>query len=511
MRTATSYSIVLKPQQALNRAIKHSALLASALGLCIFITACAPLQNAQLSTTSSTSTSSPNSALACAQKLKPQLVSNDKSTTSITAIQHNQCTASGYIKVLTSGAQTQSVLYQQAKAYTDYTLNVTAAGLYQFNLNIQAKKDTQPALKLIIDNQPAAQVTIKSQGSYNAAITPIYLKGGLQHVRIMATQAGAQLNTLSLTSLEDNTLTPQQLVDVMGTGINLGNTLDEPAGQDWGAQKEQEHYFDAFKAAGFGHVRIPITWGGRTAEVAPYTVDPEWMDRVEKTVDWALERGFIVIINAHHERWLKEQYTEQRMQRLEAIWTQLMARFQYKPKRLIFELLNEPHGMTMAQTNAANVRILNIVRATNPTHSAVFSGNGYTPYDALIAADIPDDKYLIGNFHSYNPWEFGGQCKRRWGTAEDKAQLRDIYQQVANWSAKHNVPATVNEFAAARYDWENPENICNLDDRTHYFKAHIESQKEFGIPGTIWDDDGSFRFYDRKTGTWDNALKSLVL
>ena len=41
--------------------------------------------------------------------------------------------------------------------------------------------------------------------------------------------------------------------------------------------------------------------------VAPYKINKSRMDRVETLVDWALAEGLYVIINAHHETWLKKK------------------------------------------------------------------------------------------------------------------------------------------------------------------------------------------------------------
>ena len=42
-------------------------------------------------------------------------------------------------------------------------------------------------------------------------------------------------------------------------GTNLGNYLEAPPGQDWGA-KYTEADFVHIKAEGFDHVRLPIAW-----------------------------------------------------------------------------------------------------------------------------------------------------------------------------------------------------------------------------------------------------------
>ena len=91
--------------------------------------------------------------------------------------------------------------------------------------------------------------------------------------------------------------TPQQLVDKMGRGINLGNVLSAPFEGNWsGAATEQ--YFIVVAEAGFKNVRIPIDFFGTrtsgdtsryseeanttfTGSRADFTVNGSYLDRLE--------------------------------------------------------------------------------------------------------------------------------------------------------------------------------------------------------------------------------------
>ncbi|ALO36694.1 hypothetical protein CMT41_12815 [Colwellia sp. MT41] len=312
--------------------------------------------------------------------------------------------------------------------------------------------------------------------------------------------------------IDPNPISPLTAVSEMGIGINLGNTLDAPTEGSWAPAAEEQFIID-FKEAGFKHVRIPVTWHERTDSSAPYQVDAAEMDRVETIVDWALQQELYVILNAHHDNWLKDNYASQsNRNRFDSIWLQIVERFKYKSAKLLFEILNEPVGLTIDNVDEINVRVLDIIRRANPTRLVVFSGNGFTPIDALLAAAIPDknDDYLIANFHAYDPWPFAGQCLRDWGTDADIAALGDIYQKAHNWSVEHDIPVTVNEFGVAHFDFTAPENICNEDDRLKYIAAHVNFATAHGIAATFWDDAGSFSTYDRAEYSWGPEKDILV-
>ena len=103
-------------------------------------------------------------------------------------------------------------------------------------------------------------------------------------------------------------VTPWEMVERMGKGLNLGNTLEAPYEGDW-SSPAAEYYFHDFIDAGFTCVRIPIRWTNHMLDTTPYTVDSAWMDRVEQVIDWALDTGLVIIINSHHDNeWLYDEF-----------------------------------------------------------------------------------------------------------------------------------------------------------------------------------------------------------
>ncbi|WP_233267305.1 glycoside hydrolase family 5 protein [Paraglaciecola sp. L3A3] len=322
-----------------------------------------------------------------------------------------------------------------------------------------------------------------------------------------STQASAQT---SLPLKLNNEISAHKAVSEMAIGINLGNTLDAPLEGDWALPAEKS-FIIAFKNAGFKHVRIPVTWHHHTQQVAPFKIDEKFLTRVEQVVDWALAEDLYVILNAHHESWFKNDYSAN-LPRFNKIWLQLAERFKQKSAKLAFEILNEPTGMTMQQVNKLNRQVLALIRNHNPNRLVIYSGNGYTPLASLLSAEIPDidDKFLIGNFHSYDPWNFAGKCIQTWGSHNHQTELRKIYQKANQWSNDNQIPVMINEFGAAKYDHTAPENVCDLQQRLDYLKHHVSLAKEYAITGTFWDDGGSFSTFDRRTNTWGPEKDILV-
>jgi aryl-phospho-beta-D-glucosidase BglC (GH1 family) len=297
-------------------------------------------------------------------------------------------------------------------------------------------------------------------------------------------------------------ITPQEAVLQMGRGINLGNTLEPPEEGGWNNPTVKEYYFDDYVAAGFKTIRIPVSWYGHTEESPPYAVDIDWMDRVEKIVDWGLSRKLFIILNAHHESWLKEDPNANHIERFDSIWSQVAYRFKNKSDSLIFEILNEPHPMLKDTVDNLNERVLSIIRKTNPTRIVAFSGHMWSNAEELITARIPNDDYLLGYFHSYDPWNFAGESKGTWGTVSDINNLIKKFSSAKEWSETNHIPIILGEFGAKKF--------CDYNSRMKHYAAYVEQAVEHNFAFQAWDDGGDFRIYQRETGGW-NEIKDILL
>ncbi|MFK7937516.1 MAG: cellulase family glycosylhydrolase [Saprospiraceae bacterium] len=298
-------------------------------------------------------------------------------------------------------------------------------------------------------------------------------------------------------------LTPAQAVAEMGRGINLGNTLEPPLEGGWNNGPAQEVHFDAYVEAGFSNVRIPVRWDQHTGNSEPFAVNENWMNRVEQVVDWGLERGFYITLNGHHEDWLKNNYANETLRnRYDAIWVQIAERFKDKSEKLIFEIINEPKGMTRTQVDELNARILGIIRQNNPTRLVIYGGNEWANSAQLLAAAIPDDDYVIGYYHSYDPWNFSGLGNGTWGTANDYQQMNNQYQSVKNWSEANGIPVHHSEFGALLR--------CDYNSRMRIYAHNVEQCLINGFAFSVWDDGGDFGVLKRNSNTWPEVKDILM-
>ncbi len=306
-------------------------------------------------------------------------------------------------------------------------------------------------------------------------------------------------------------LSPQDALKGMSRGINIGNTMEPPTEGGWGNPPVKERAFDDYKNAGFTAIRIPITWDGHTSGTSPYTINSTWLARVDTVVSWGLRRGLLIIINAHHETWLKDALADSGVARqdsdiarFDSIWSQIATHFQNRSDSLIFEILNEPYPAPEAAVNALNVQVLKIIRRTNPTRIVSYSGYVWSNSDQLVTAEIPDssDKYLIGYYHSYDPYPFGLIGTGTYGTASDIAATKAKFDEVTTWSIKNNILVILDEFGYI--------DTAAYNSRMCAYGTVVDQALEHGVGAYAWDDGGDFPIYNRTTYGF-NEIKDILI
>ncbi len=201
-----------------------------------------------------------------------------------------------------------------------------------------------------------------------------------------------------------------ELNERLGRGVNFGNALEAPAEGAWGMTLESS-YFDLVKEGGFDSIRLPVSWTTHASKEAPYTVDPEFMNRVQWAVDEALARDLNIIVNVHHYDELnKDPIAEE--ERYLAIWQQIATHFREYPNTVYFELLNEPHDAFNGNAKAWNellAKTLNVVRESNPDRAVIVGPTNWNSITSLSQLELPDDPKLIVTVHFYDPFEFTHQ------------------------------------------------------------------------------------------------------
>ncbi len=306
----------------------------------------------------------------------------------------------------------------------------------------------------------------------------------------------------------------------MGVGWNLGNTLDTKSKDEtaWGNPKATKELIDAVSNKGFKTLRVPVTWQYHMGSAPDYTIESEWLDRVEEVVNYGLDNGMYVIINIHHdEEWIVPTYDQVDVvkDQLNKVWTQIATRFKDYDEHLVFESLNEPRliGSTAEWTGgtAEGRDCINQYHQVNVDAIRATGGNNaqryilispYAASSAQVAIDglvLPSSSNIIVSVHNYFPYNFAlatSDFITEWGTESDKqamdAELDRVYQKfIAN-----GIAVVMGEWGSLNHN--------NTEDRVLHAQYFANGCVSRGICPVWWDNGSAdyFGIINRNDYSW---------
>ena len=228
----------------------------------------------------------------------------------------------------------------------------------------------------------------------------------------------------------------------MGIGWNLGNTLDaNDATKTWKTTEEHEtcwgqpvttpELLKMMKEAGFGAIRVPVTWYQEMD--ANGKVNDAWMKRVKEVVDYVIDNGMYCLLNVHHDTgadggtfksWIKASganYTANK-DKYEGLWKQIAETFKDYDQHLLFEAYNEmldekntwnePVDKTdgYKAINDYAKSFVTVVRATGGNNAqrnlVVNTYSASNSSAAMKALELPEETgHIVFQIHNYPNWK----------------------------------------------------------------------------------------------------------
>ena len=311
------------------------------------------------------------------------------------------------------------------------------------------------------------------------------------------------------------------IANALGRGINLGNMLDAPVEGLWGVKLEPD-YLDKV-ASVFTTVRLPVRFTNHAALTADATLDPEFAKRVDRAVDALLAKGVYVILDLHHYNQISGDSMHPQEKpvdpavvevRLVNLWRQIALRYQDRSPKLLFELLNEPHGPLNGEAwNTLAPRVLAAVRASNPSRTVLIGPGEWNSIRELPKLRLPPDRNLIVSIHNYDPFNFTHQGidylphPFPTGTtccdATQRKMVTDVLDAAAKWGRDNGYPLHLGEFGA--YE------AADLKSRAEYARLVRDAAERRGIGWAYWEFASNFGIYSPKTGQWVEPLRRALL
>ena len=317
--------------------------------------------------------------------------------------------------------------------------------------------------------------------------------------------------------------TAKDAVKNMGVGWNLGNTLDANDATKtwtttaqhetcWGQPVTKPELLKMMKEAGFGAIRVPITWYQEMD--ADGKVNDAWMKRVKEVVDYVIDNGMYCIINVHHDTgadsgnyksWLKASTSSYNTNKAkyEGLWKQIAEQFKDYDQKLLFESYNEmldekntwnePVDKTdgYKAINSYAKSFVTTVRATGGNNKdrnlVVNTYSASSTPDAMQNLDLPEESnHIIFQIHSYPNWQNKSNAKK------------EIDNLISNIKSKllDRAPVIVGEYATFT-TWPSEIDYYAKDKEVALYAMDylIQKTKENGIGTFYWMgmSDGSYR------------------
>jgi endoglucanase len=303
---------------------------------------------------------------------------------------------------------------------------------------------------------------------------------------------------------------------LIGRGVNIGNSLESPKEGDWDVTL-QEEYFQLIKDAGFNSIRLPVRWDSHAMEKAPYTLDPNFMARIDWAIKNALSRNLVLTINMHnYYDFFKDPNNHK--ERFLAIWQQIAERYKDYPNTLLFEAINEPQDNLkgVPEWNAMLKEWLAVIRKSNPNRIVVIGSANFNNYYEVKGLELPkDDRKIIVTFHYYMPNKFTHQgapwtpdsnryLGLKWGTDQEKRTVERDFKVVANWAKENNRPIYLGEFGVFYK--------ADPNSRFQWTKTVADEAVNQGFSFTYWEFcHTNFGIYDPKTKVWNKQLLEALI
>jgi endoglucanase len=263
----------------------------------------------------------------------------------------------------------------------------------------------------------------------------------------------------------------------LGAGINMGNTLEAVSEGEGTGGRFHQSYFDAYRKAGFKTVRVPVRWDTHMDHSEPFKVNATWLQRIEQVVNYGLGLGLHIIINSHNDKWIDLGALPEFMgalPRFLSLWEQISNHFSSFDSKLLFEIYNEPHNMSLQSLNILNQKVLPIIRKQNPTRTVLLGGDGWMgiwwlrshqkdfqiDFNRTVSTSHSEslatvkDTNLMLEVHNYGPMavttpKSNGWPQTEWGNSNDIGKIQDDFGFLSNFSQQHNLSIVLGEYACA--------------------------------------------------------------
>lgn len=191
-----------------------------------------------------------------------------------------------------------------------------------------------------------------------------------------------------------------------GVNFSIWFEKDSPADIDFIFYTEQD--FIDVKKMGVDVVRLPVRFHKMTAGSPTYKLDKDFLNMLDMAVGWAEKHGLFLILDNHS--WSPTEATASDVGKiLVPVWQQIATRYKGKNRFLVYEILNEPHGIDQKLWSRIQADVVAAIKAKDPDCRILVTGTKFGSIDGLKALPVYKYSNIIYSFHFYDPYLFTHQ------------------------------------------------------------------------------------------------------
>jgi len=305
-------------------------------------------------------------------------------------------------------------------------------------------------------------------------------------------------------------------------GFNFSKWFEARTFNDIDFNKFSEQDFIDVKSLGADVIRLPVAFHNFFVDEKKHTLNPELLKYLDTVADWAQKHQIYLIIDNHSFHPVNP--TDDNIDKiLIPVWEQIARHFKNRDKYVLYEVLNEPHGITDKRWGEIQKKTVKAIRKIDKDRPIIVGGTNYNSIAKLFQIPEYTEKNLIYTFHFYDPHIFTHQgatwnkpsldplsnlsfpapenfnpqihetFKGTWVEESLKhyehdskySVLSETLEKAVSFSKERNAPVFCGEFGV--FMKQSPK-----EDRVKWYKFIREEFEKKNIPWICWDYFGGF-------------------
>ena len=212
------------------------------------------------------------------------------------------------------------------------------------------------------------------------------------------------LFTLFLTSVMSISSLAQSTNEVpFSKGVNLTEWFQAGSASQIDFSKFTFEDVKDIKSLGVDVIRLPINLHAMTKGAPNYELEPLFLFFLDEVVDWAEEIEIYLILDNH--TFDPGTATDPNIgDILNPVWENMAKHYKDRSKYVLYEILNEPHGISNSTWSSIQGEVISTIRAVDTTHTIIVGASDYNSFRSLKFLPEYADSNLIYTFHFYDPF-----------------------------------------------------------------------------------------------------------